>query len=477
MGMNNELFKVVFRGEIGFDFDQEEVKSNLQKFSGLSADKIDRLFSGGTYALKKDVDAATAGRFCDALQRLGALADIEPMIAPEPTVISRYLESVPVANVPHATTPAGGYRRCPACGRGQEQGEVCTSCGIIFAKFEQAQARRAREEVGDILPGTPVEPATPFRPWTNLGSVGLLLLQCAGLALGMLLLQGLLGRGLEYLGFIILPVGYLLYLLVKTVAANRTWAEALDDTIGVEWGRVEKPERRAEWVPWLTYGLVLLILVLYFDLAAHLPPETLRNHWAFPPADPNGWNLPLSAVSALILHDSGWQVWGCAFFLWITGCGVEGSLGRPRMAGVLFTSGLVAAVFGIVAHLAVLPGRLHGLGASGAIAGLFGIIVAGRAPRALEFPLPFFGLAQLFTSVRIKLRLDLLPILGLFLYANLPGGGSSANGLADVLVGFCVNAGGLLTGLVAGLWLPAKVPEEGRQPFEAKSVKPVVGGL
>ena len=110
--MSENLFKVVFRGEVGFEFEEEEVKFNLQQMSGFSREKVDRLFSGQTHVLKKDADREAASRFREALVRIGALAEIEPMTIPQAAAARRPAAAAATRGAaPFPARPAIWYRK------------------------------------------------------------------------------------------------------------------------------------------------------------------------------------------------------------------------------------------------------------------------------------------------------------------------------------------------------------------------------
>jgi membrane associated rhomboid family serine protease len=223
------------------------------------------------------------------------------------------------------------------------------------------------------------------------------------------------------------------------------------ERFNVFWESVEPAEVRRQWVPWCTFGIILLDILLYYGLALHLEPSTLRNNFAFIPAEPNFWNVPLSAIAALFLHTGGWQLWGCVMFLWAVGPLVERRLGRRRFLGLYLLTGILAGGVGTLVHPLFLTGPLHGLGSSGAIAGLLGFCVARSADRSLEFAPPLLDLFPFFGSLRFTIRLDTLAFFGLFFYAGHGGGIDPQGGLAAILAGHLIHVAGMLTGLAVGV--------------------------
>lgn len=443
--MRDGLYKIVFKGGIGFGYDEEEVKENLQKFCGFDQKTVDRLFSGGTFVLKKNLDEMKANSLRDALQKLGVFTDMVPM---EPAAST----AAPGSGQPHGSPPLHGSAscECPACGHRQEKGESCIVCGIVFAKFARVQERRAQEWLQPPSPTADEPTAAGWMSFFVRLAARPFMVQCGLLVLGLAGLQALLGPGLLSTGFIILPVTYLLFIMVRGMLSEQEAMASFAEHFNVLWERAVPEECRRQWIPWGTYGIVLLDLLLYYGLALHLEPSALWNNLAFLPAEPNFWNVPLSAISALFLHTGGWQLWGCVIFLWAVGPLVEKHLGSRRFLGLYLLTGIVAGGAGTLLHPLALLVPLHGLGSSGAIAGLLGFFVARSADRSMEFAPPLLDLLPFFAPLRLTIRLDSLAFTGLFFYSSLGGGVDPQGGLADILVGHLIHVAGMLTGLAVG---------------------------
>ena len=76
--MAEELYNVVFAGELIGAEAPEVVARSLQTRFRLDETQLQGLFSGRPVVVKRDVDLETAVRFRDAFGRLGARAIIEP---------------------------------------------------------------------------------------------------------------------------------------------------------------------------------------------------------------------------------------------------------------------------------------------------------------------------------------------------------------------------------------------------------------
>lgn len=451
--MSENLFKVVFRGEIGFEFEEEEVKANLQKMSGFSPEKVGMLFSGQTHVLKKDADADTAGRFRDALMRVGALAAVEPMQTPPPAVQQR----------PRAADSGSraGSISCPACGYAQEKGEACVSCGIFFARYDAVQQRKAEalkaEIAGESCP-SPAVVKVRRRPVLCLdlrtSPSGQALLVAAAVAV----LQGYFsGRELEATGFIALAALFVLSLIFFSVASGGDLLEGITDNLAVTVEHHQAVDRRRHWWPRkVTYGLVAGTILLYYVVTIHLPPGTMVDYLAFIPGRPTSWNVPLSALAAPFLNAGGGQLWFGMLFLWVTGMVLEARLGSLWFFCCYLGLGVFAEVFGYLLHCLLFGAGLHGLGPSGAIAGLLGICIAGGLGPVLTFPFPLLGALPLIYHLGIEVRFNCLALLGFFIYAGIAAGFGPQHSFPAAMGGQLINLAGLLGGLLLGRLLPMR---------------------
>lgn len=78
--MADESYEVVFHGKITTGRDQAMVVSNMAKLFRSSEEKIARLFSGGEFILKSNLDKATAERYQQTLGKAGALCEVRPRV-------------------------------------------------------------------------------------------------------------------------------------------------------------------------------------------------------------------------------------------------------------------------------------------------------------------------------------------------------------------------------------------------------------
>jgi len=90
--MTGARFDILFAGELIGNADPETVRSQLQQRFKLSETAAQRLFSGRTVTVKRDVDTATASRYRKVFRDAKALIEIRPVdAAPETPSVSASL--------------------------------------------------------------------------------------------------------------------------------------------------------------------------------------------------------------------------------------------------------------------------------------------------------------------------------------------------------------------------------------------------
>lgn len=84
--MSNELYDLVFSGELVRGADPSQSKRNLGNLFKISEAKVDALFSGKAVTLKKNLDFATANKYRVAIKKAGCRVDLveQKMSTPEP---------------------------------------------------------------------------------------------------------------------------------------------------------------------------------------------------------------------------------------------------------------------------------------------------------------------------------------------------------------------------------------------------------
>ena len=178
--MAEQLYRVVFEGEILEGREVQEVKIALAKLYKSGEDQIERFFSGKRLAVKKDVDYDTAMKYVKAFERAGAVCRVEELEAhaslEQPLMLEKDVEKPsqeelePHTGLEQPLTPekdaekpsqealephAGlgqpltlekesekpsqqdGIMVCPKCQFEQEPSEECLRCGIIVSKYSE----------------------------------------------------------------------------------------------------------------------------------------------------------------------------------------------------------------------------------------------------------------------------------------------------------------------------------------------------
>jgi len=74
--MSDELFEVVFRGDVVAGQPVAEVKQRLVQLFNADAARIDQMFFGRPVVVKRNLDRETAERYQSSLLKAGALVDI-----------------------------------------------------------------------------------------------------------------------------------------------------------------------------------------------------------------------------------------------------------------------------------------------------------------------------------------------------------------------------------------------------------------
>ncbi|EKE77396.1 rhomboid family intramembrane serine protease [Gallaecimonas xiamenensis] len=188
-----------------------------------------------------------------------------------------------------------------------------------------------------------------------------------------------------------------------------------------------KPKTR----PWVTW-LLVLVNSLLFVAGIYSPDvaELLYGEALIPNEISHGEHLS-ALVSSQFLHGSWLHLLGNMYFLWLTGDNLEDALGHWRFLGLYLLCGLVAAL----AQAGIEPdSSIPVIGASGAIAGLFGMYLLWFRHASLTFMLVIFQ--------------KKLPPWGFFLIwvgINVFGMATGSQGVA-----YMAHLGGLACGLLLG---------------------------
>lgn len=171
----NELYSLVFRGEIGLGYQPEQVKQKVQDLLKIDSSNIEKWFSGQRMYLRKGLDRTTAERYKEAFDDTGATCSLE-------------VEKAAVS-VQRVLRPAKRIR-CPKCDMEQPEALTCLGCGIAYARHQSRQevekdGMQPSPEGGFSQP-TPIVPSTDG----NSGRVGFI---CIVVVIALLAVGGYFG--------------------------------------------------------------------------------------------------------------------------------------------------------------------------------------------------------------------------------------------------------------------------------------------
>ncbi|WP_321532416.1 rhomboid family intramembrane serine protease [uncultured Desulfuromonas sp.] len=242
------------------------------------------------------------------------------------------------------------------------------------------------------------------------------------------------------------PVIFLFYIKMQATVEDRSPTEVLAEHITFMPVMYTTGEKRKEDVAVVTYSLILINILIFYLYEVNANPEFLVKNLLFLPLEPNAWNIPTSLCTSMFLHASSAHLWGNMLFLWAVGTVVEKRIGWKRHLVFYLLSGVFASLLSVLINALFLGKAVHGLGASGAIAGVMGIYAVRCYFKSMVFPLPILGIFSLILPVSLKVRLNALVIIGLFFLADLSGGIGQLTG-QDSMIGHWAHIGGMLGGI------------------------------
>ena len=145
--MEEQLYRVIFEGEILEGSQVQEVKRALAKLYNKREDQVEHYFSGKRLTVKKNADHETAMKYVKAFERAGAVCKVEELETQagleQPLVLEKEAEK---------PSQQDDVMVCPKCQFEQATSEECVRCGIIISKyserFDAPESERAREDIG-----------------------------------------------------------------------------------------------------------------------------------------------------------------------------------------------------------------------------------------------------------------------------------------------------------------------------------------
>ncbi len=279
--------------------------------------------------------------------------------------------------------------------------------------------------------------------------------------------------------FLCFPILFLIYIRLKASTEGVSAFALLKQHITFIPIMYAEGDRKKEVVPWVTYGIILLNVAIYylFQLAIWSDSKFVADNLVFLPRNPQYWNVIVSAFSSMFLHGSGGHLWGNMIFLWMLGTAVERRVDHLRFALIYIITGLVGGIVFLLTWYMATGEPGHLLGASGAISGIMGIFAVRCYFKSMVFPIPILGIFSLILPISLKVRLNSLVIIGLFFMADLSGGLDQISNTGSSMVGHWCHLGGMISGmLLAGfLKLGAGAVEERHLEIGIKAASSSVG--
>lgn len=154
--MNTDHYRIVFDGELVPGMSENTVRSNLATLFKSDSAKVDRLFGNGPINMKRDLSAAEADRYVQALERAGAKVRKELEAA-------RRTELSLAEDDPIPTQAPVAQIECPKCGHAQPVSIQCCSCGIVIEKYLARQALEAESSAHAVKALSAAHPYAPPR--------------------------------------------------------------------------------------------------------------------------------------------------------------------------------------------------------------------------------------------------------------------------------------------------------------------------
>lgn len=104
--MADQRFRIVFRGEVAAGESPDRVRERLGQRLRLSADRLERLFSGRPVVIKRGLDHTAAQKIHAAFEGAGAVCELQAEPAEPEAPATTDTASAPAAEPPSAETPA-----------------------------------------------------------------------------------------------------------------------------------------------------------------------------------------------------------------------------------------------------------------------------------------------------------------------------------------------------------------------------------
>ncbi len=443
--MSEQLYRIVFKGELAYGFEPTETRNNLKRLCKYNDETLDKLFSGKPFTLKSKILQDVARKYKAAIDQTGAVCEIEKILISAP-------KSPAVVKTEQI--------ECPKCKQLQAAGETCLHCGVVFAKYQQMQERKAAIERGEIPEKQASDDDSALPPDSSMmdrleayfaeHQEQAFILK-AFLVIAVILLVKEYLSGLITLLIILFPVLFLIYVRLDAASTGKSPTEVLAQHITFMPVMYTEGERKKEGTTWATYSLIFINVLVFYGFEMRVNPEFIFNNLIFLPYEPNLINVPISLFTSIFLHAGGGHLWGNMIFLWAVGTVVERRIGWVRFLSFYMAAGVAACLLTVLVEFVFFRAPAHLLGASGAIAGVMGLFAVRCYFKSMVFPLPILGIFSLILPISLKVRLNSLVIIGLFFLADLSGGITQVAGQSNSNIGHWAHIGGMLCGIILGM--------------------------
>lgn len=146
--MAEEYYNVVFKGKLTGIYPIDQVKNNIKKAYKLGTKRVEELFSGKKWNIKKSVNFDTAQKYKKVFEKAGAVVALEK-------VGKIYSGTLVLQHNSHKVDLFHGESKitCPICGLEQVESQYCTNCGIEISIYieEQKETSEAESDISDTF--------------------------------------------------------------------------------------------------------------------------------------------------------------------------------------------------------------------------------------------------------------------------------------------------------------------------------------
>lgn len=447
----DKQFSIVYIGQLSYGFKESEAREALAKKYRFNDKQLSALFTSDRLTIKKGVSEEQGRSLISSLRECGILCELVPFKAG-----AKATDPPPPKSSSAPPSPINQQRAsraevvCPKCETRQPEAEICIQCGVIMEK-----ARRALERLDEGV--TPQQLSARIRGedetrvqqleqgfWERHPEV--LFLCKAALTIAAILFVGTFLPGLIAWFLFFFPLGFLLVIRAKAINEGVSTFSLLREHLTLMPVFYAEGERRREGVAWVTYGLILVNVLIFYFYQLNTDPQFVYNNLCFPPGEPTPHTTVIALVTHMFLHGSGGHLWGNMIMLWVFGTVIEKRIGYGRFSWFYLLSGVLSAVLSLVAYW-VMEDVTPGLGASGAIAGVMGLFAVRCYFKSVVFPIPILGVFSLIFPVSLKIRLNSLVLIGLFFLKDLYLGVGQMAGEHQSNVNHWAHLGGTFTGI------------------------------